>query len=314
LSSFRNTVVSFAAALVGGRQRLTRLRSFVESLWEFVRLPQDDRRRILAADPSRFTVGGLNEPTREAWIKKVLAELPPGAFLLDAGAGECIYKKYCSHLRYVSQDLAKYDGTGAVGLQTGSWDTSQIDIVSDITNIPVPDASFDALLCTEVLEHVSDPVAALKELKRIVKPGGTLIVTAPFCSMTHFAPYHHATGFSRYFYECHLQGGDFDIVELVQNGNFFEFVAQDLRSVDVFARRYAGESCTRLERLAGQIVLRMLERMSKRDEGSRELLNFGIFVRAVKRHDPHQAVQQVGSTATDRVGSRPNNAFDAPRH
>jgi SAM-dependent methyltransferase len=283
LTSLRATVGSLAAALVGGRERLTRLRFFGASVREFARLPRDDRRRILALDPSRYDVGLSNEATREAWLKKVLSDLPAGTSLLDAGAGECAYRKYCGHLRYVSQDLAKYDGSGEVGLQMGVWDTSGIDIVSDITDIPVPDASFDAVLCTEVLEHVSNPVAALKELERVLKPGGTLIITAPFVSMTHFAPYHYATGFSRYFYESHLQSFGFDIVELVENGNFFEFVATQVRHVDVFAQRYANDDCTKLERLAAQIVLQMLGRMSAKDQGSRELLNFGIFVRAVKQ-------------------------------
>jgi ubiquinone/menaquinone biosynthesis C-methylase UbiE len=283
LSSLRNTVSSLAAALVGGRERLMRLRLLGPSLWEFARLPRDARRRLLSLDQSHFDVGLANEPTRHVWIKKALSELPSGASLLDAGAGECAYKKYCGHLRYVAQDLAQYDGTGKVGLQMGAWDTSNIDIVSDITDIPVSDASFDAILCSEVLEHVSDPIAALKELARVLKPGGTLIITAPFVSMTHFAPYHYATGFNRYFYETHLGRDGFEIVELVENGNFFEFVAAHLREVDGFARRYAGEDCSKLERLARQIVLRMLARMSARDKGSRELLSFGIFVRAVKQ-------------------------------
>jgi ubiquinone/menaquinone biosynthesis C-methylase UbiE len=282
LSGFRKAAGTLAAALVGGRERLMRLRFLAHSAWEFARLPSDARRRILALDPSRYDVGLSNEPTREAWLKKVLSELPPGASLLDAGAGECALKKYCGHLRYVSQDLAKYDGTGEVGLQMGSWDTSKIDIVSDITDIPVQDASFDAVLCSEVLEHVSDPVVALNELMRVLKPGGTLILTAPFCSMTHFAPYHYTTGFNRYFYENHLQRHGFDIVELVENGNYFEFVATQVRQVDVFARRYADEDCSKEERMAAQIVLSMLARMSAKDKGSRELLNYGMFVRAVK--------------------------------
>lgn len=285
MSGLRSTVGAVVAALVGGRERLTRLRFFGDSVREFAGLPKDARRSILALDPSRYDVGLANETTRDAWLKKVLGELPGGASLLDAGAGECAYKKYCGHLRYVSQDLAKYDGAGEVGLQMGSWDTSQIDIVSDIVDIPVGDASFDAVLCTEVLEHVSDPIAALRELARVLKPGGTLIVTAPFVSMTHFAPYHYATGFSRYFYESHLQRDGFEIVELVENGNFFEFVAMQVRQVDVFAKRYADDDCSKLERLAAQIVLQMLGRMSAKDKGSCELLNFGIFVRAIKRRD-----------------------------
>ena len=165
--------------------------------------------------------GTANASTRETWVEKVLSEVPKGARLLDAGAGECQFRKYCGHLVYVSQDIAEYTGEGnAVGLQTGKWDTSAIDIIGDITNIPEPDGSFDAVLCTEVLEHLTDPVRALHEMARLLKVGGTLIITAPFCSLTHFAPYHYSTGFNRYFYEHHLAALGFEITDLDRERKF----------------------------------------------------------------------------------------------
>ena len=85
-----------------------------------------------------------------------------------------------------------------------SWDTSHIDLVSDITAIPAPDASFDAIVCSEVLEHVPEPTHALDEFARLLKPSGKLILTAPFASLVHMAPYHYCSGFSRYWYEYHL--------------------------------------------------------------------------------------------------------------
>jgi SAM-dependent methyltransferase len=250
----------------------------------FLTLPKSERAKILSTDQGQYVVGTKNAATRDAWVAEVLAALPPGTRLLDAGAGECQYKKHCGHLKYVSQDIAVYDGKGDAGLQTGSWDFSQIDIVSDILDIPEPDASFDAVLCTEVLEHLPDPVRALDEMARLLRPGGMFIITAPFWSLTHFAPYHYATGFNRYFYEFHLGRLGFDIVEITPNGNFFECVGQELRRVPDMAQRFSGgEKPSALERYATQIVLAMVERMSAHDSGSTDMLHFDCQLRAVKR-------------------------------
>jgi ubiquinone/menaquinone biosynthesis C-methylase UbiE len=241
------------------------------------------REKILSLTPEVYRVGTSNASVRDAWVEKILSELPKGARLLDAGAGECQYKKFCGHLRYVSQDFAKYTGQGSsIGLQQLHWDTSAVDIVCDITAIPEPNASFDAILCTEVLEHLPEPVPALRELARLLKRGGTLIITAPFCSLTHFAPYHYATGFNRYFYSHHLGALGLEITDMIENGNFFEYIAQEVRRIDNMAARYCSDTPTRLERYAMQIVLGMLERLSQRDRGSQEMLHFDYQVRAVK--------------------------------
>lgn len=129
---------------------------------------------------------------------------------------------------------------GAVneGLQSESWDTSRIDLVSDITTIPAPDASFDVILCSEVLEHVPEPTHALDEFARLLKPGGTMILTAPFASLVHMAPYHYCSGFSRYWYEHHLPLRGFRIEELNPNGDWFAYSQQELMRLGGMARRY----------------------------------------------------------------------------
>lgn len=158
----------------------------------------------------------------------MLSLLPKGSRILDAGAGECRYKPYCNHLIYISQDFCEYTGVGnKKGNQTRTWNVSQIDIVSNITHIPEPDESFDAILCTEVLEHLPNPIMAIKEFSRLLKTGGVLILTAPFMSLTHFAPYHYCSGFDRYFFELYLPKYDFKINKIIPNGNFFEFVNQE---------------------------------------------------------------------------------------
>ncbi len=232
----------------------------------------------------RMTVGTTNKEARDAWVGKKLSALKAGLRILDAGAGEQSYRKFCSHLRYVSQDFGQYDGAGdGKGLQMGSWDTAALDIVSDITAVPEPDSSFDAVLCTEVFEHLTEPVKAIKEFSRLLRKDGTLILTSPFCSLTHFAPYHFYSGFNRYFYERHLEANGFEIIEIEPNGNFFEYIGQEMARVPSVAEKYAKSGPGRMETMALNHVLKMLERMSKDDAGSSELLCFGYHVLSRKK-------------------------------
>jgi len=174
----------------------------------------------------------INEETRQAWLEQVLSSLPQDSRLLDAGAGELKNRRYCAHLDYISQDFCQYHSAGGghldEGLQTKGWDTSRIYLVSDITEIPAPDESFDAILCSEVLEHVPEPTHALDEFARLLKPGGTLILTAPFGSNVHMAPYHYCSGFSKYWYEHHLALRGFQVRELVANGDWYALLHQEI--------------------------------------------------------------------------------------
>ena len=229
-----------------------------------------------------FKVGTTNESNRVKWIEETLKQIPQGLKILDAGAGESQFKKYCSHLKYIAQDFGQYHGEGEIGLQTGTWNNTKLDIVSDITAIPLPDNSVDAIMCTEVLEHIPDPIGAIKEFSRLVKPGGYLLITAPYTSLTHFAPYHFATGLSRFFYEKHLPENSFEISDLSLNGNYFEFVAQENRRVKSVALKYAGKKLNIFQKIIIQLNLYILEGLSKKDIGSSELLCYGIHVFARK--------------------------------
>jgi SAM-dependent methyltransferase len=66
-------------------------------------------------------------------------------------------------LRYVTADLYRDD----------------VDLRLDVTGLDLPDASFDAVLCSHVLEHVDDDKAAMRELARVTAPGGWCLVMVP---------------------------------------------------------------------------------------------------------------------------------------
>jgi SAM-dependent methyltransferase len=223
----------------------------------------------------------VNETRRNDWLARVLRAVPPGHRLLDAGAGELRNKPLCAHLNYVSQDVCEYKGQGdSTGLHTGTWDTSRIDLVCDIVNIPEPDAAFDAILCSEVFEHLPNAILALDEFSRLLKPGGRLIITAPFASLVHFAPYHYATGFSRYWYEYHLSARHFAIQELASNGDWFSYAEQEIMRLPSMARKYR-DWCWPLSYLAAVPAL-LYFRMRGASKPADDVACFGWHCVAVK--------------------------------
>lgn len=227
-------------------------------------------------------IGNNTDAVRVEWVKKNLASIPEGYKILDAGAGELKFKSDCDHLQYVAQDFGQYDGKGEEGLQTGDWDNTRLDIVSDITDIPVADDHFEALLCTEVLEHVPDAVSALKEFTRVLKPDGILLITAPFASLTHFAPFHFC-GYSKYWYEFHLSKLGFEIETLEPNGSWFSFVAQELRRSRFMGVTYSSKIAGLITRVAVIPIIVLLSILSRFDRGSSEALCFNYMVRAIKK-------------------------------
>jgi ubiquinone/menaquinone biosynthesis C-methylase UbiE len=229
--------------------------------------------------------GSNNKLNREIWLEKAISKIPRGQSILDAGAGETQYRKFCEHLVYTAQDFGEYSGEGNEGLQKKEWDNSKLDIISDITSIPVDNNSYDNIICIEVFEHLPQPQLAIREFSRIIKPNGKLIITAPFASLTHFAPYFFASGYSKYFYEKFLEENGFSILEISYNGNYFEYLAQELRRILSMGKKYSTIGVLRklaLKVLISPLLL-ILSSLSKNDNGSEESLCFGLHILAEKK-------------------------------
>lgn len=225
-----------------------------------------------------------NETSREVWLEKTLKHIPAGCRILDAGAGEQQYRRFCAHLNYVAQDFAEYNGKGdVVGLQMENWDQSNLDIISDIVAIPEPDCSFDAIMCIEVFEHLPNPIDAVKEFSRLLKPEGHLIITAPFCSLTHFSPYHFSSGFNKYWYDHHLVKNGFKIIELQANGNYFMYLAQEVNRIQDVIDKYTDFNLNPLESIIFRLAKKILMLLSDSDRGSDELLCFGYHIHCQKK-------------------------------
>jgi SAM-dependent methyltransferase len=78
-----------------------------------------------------------------------------------------------------------------------------VDIVADAHELPYADKSVDAIYCEAVLEHLENPVKAVEEMFRILKPGGKIIAITPFLQAFHGYPNHFqnftVVGHSRLF-------------------------------------------------------------------------------------------------------------------
>ena len=99
-------------------------------------------------------------------LERVLGEVRhPVDDVLDLYCGTQPYRDLVPpHLRYVAMDIDDRYGTP--------------DVVSD-EFLPFPDASFDLILFSEAFHYVTDPPAGVEELKRVLRPGGTLVLTVP---------------------------------------------------------------------------------------------------------------------------------------
>lgn len=183
-------------------------------------------RRTDAPD-RRDDLVNFNQRRRDEWVAGLARRLPPGTRILDVGAGPCRYRPFFSHCRYVAQDLAEYEGT-PVGLLKEKWEYGELDYVGDAASVPAEDDSFDAVLCTEVLEHVPEPIKVLKEIGRILRPGGWAFISAPLGSGLHQQPFHFYGGFTPHFYRRFLTQFGFRIVSIEPNGHFFRMLLQEM--------------------------------------------------------------------------------------
>ena len=114
------------------------------------------------------------------FVENVAKNLPANSSILDAGAGESVYKKLFSHCNYKAIDLA-------VG--ESRWNYANLDYVGSLHEMPIGDEVFDAVLCTQVLEHLEWPRESVKEMHRVLKPGGKLYMTVPMAQNEHQVPY-----------------------------------------------------------------------------------------------------------------------------
>ena len=157
-------------------------------------------------------------------IFKAFKELLPNfnGKLLDIGCGKMPYKEYIlNHSKVTSY-------TGLDIEDALEYDTEvKPDFTWNGIIMPFETASFDCAFGTEVLEHCPEPEVVLKEVHRVLKPGGVFFFTVPFLWNLHEVP-HDAYRYTPFSLERHLKNSGFTDITIKATGGWHASMAQML--------------------------------------------------------------------------------------
>ena len=125
-----------------------------------------------------------------AWLRREAAARPGPYRVLDVGCGvKPYYPFFAPH-------VSEYVGVDVV-------ENPAADLQGAVESLPVEDASFDVVLCIQVLEHADDPAQAVRELRRVAKPGARVLASTHGTQVYHPSPQDHwrwtHTGLERLF-------------------------------------------------------------------------------------------------------------------
>lgn len=152
-------------------------------------------------------------------LRKSIVRHAPGitGHVLDFGCGSKPYRKLFSEAEsYTGCDIATSGHDHA---------DSHVDVFYDGERLPFEDASFDAVVSFEVFEHVFNLHDVLKEIARVVKPGGKLLISCPFAWDEHEKPYDYAR-YTSFGLPSLLSSGGFDVVLVEKTNTYVLAVAQ----------------------------------------------------------------------------------------
>ena len=138
------------------------------------------------------------------------------ARVLDVGAGSVVEKNRRAGQHALAdkyEQLVKQRGYFGLDVEPGA----NVMFVADAHVLPIADASLDGVIMVSVLEHLYDPIRAVNEIARVLKPGGVYFSYAPFYHPYHASP-HDYFRFTREGYRYLLR--DFTRVEIVPGGNY----------------------------------------------------------------------------------------------
>lgn len=153
-------------------------------------------------------------------IRRSVAALAPKitGTLLDVGCGEKPYKS-------LFPAVENYIGLEYPPARLQEWTNATADVWAEAQSLPIQAGKADAILSTQVLEHLPDPVAFFHESFRVLRPGGILILTTNQEWGIHKAPYDFYR-YTRYGLEYLARNAGLRIVALEARGGFWVMMGQ----------------------------------------------------------------------------------------
>lgn len=139
--------------------------------------------------------------------------------LLDLGCGTVpLHGLYAPHVASVT----------CVDWAASPHATNHIDIEADLSQpLPLPDAAFDTVILSDVMEHVPEPRLLWREIARVLRPGGHLLMNVPFLYGLHELP-HDYFRYTRFALERMAQEAGLQVLELRATGGSLHVLADVL--------------------------------------------------------------------------------------
>ena len=168
-----------------------------------------------------LSIQPLNYSLRRYYVDQFhlqhLREIPSGSRVLNLGGiknqhrGAVRYEKYALRMLFVNLPAEK-----------------RADVHADAANTPFKDGCFEVAICSETLEHVSDPQKVLREIHRLLRPGGITFICVPFLYRKHGDPFDYGRYTDHYWREKLTEIG-FVEIQIQKQGFFWSVLVDMLR-------------------------------------------------------------------------------------
>ncbi|MGE5141715.1 MAG: class I SAM-dependent methyltransferase [Rudaea sp.] len=217
-------------------------------------------------------MGKLRSNEVERVLARTLDEFTarPGARVLDIGAGQVVEKNRRAGFHSLAERYARLiSGGGYIGLEIGI--DAHPAIPGDAHRLPFCQGAMDGVLMVSVLEHLYDPIRAVDEVLRVLKPGGIFFSYAPFYHPFHASP-HDYFRFTAEGYRYLLRG--FSEKRVISGGNYLA-VLNDVVSLPLARAGRAGRLLAKLIELPVGFAFRRMDGRL----GSDVAVGFGAWAR-----------------------------------